>query len=201
MIHARGRGRPANEAASTRKKLLEAAARVFNTDGYFSTDTNKIARAAGFAPATFYRHFTDKKQIFLEAYVHWVAADWALIEDALQAQDEPRITARAIVEAHSAHHRRWTRFRLSMQALVASDPEARSFHFKVRAQQLARMRVLLASAGAPERRDGDLLYSFLSIERTLNALTDGDLEALGIEREEIVPRIESEIVFLLTGRR
>lgn len=196
----RGRGRPANEAASTRQKLLETAARLFNSDGYFNTDTNKIARAAGFAPATFYRHFTDKKQIFLEAYALWVAADWALIDDALRAQIEPRAIAQAIVEGHSVHHRQWVQFRLSMHGLIATDPEARAFHLKIRAEQLGRMRALLAATGAPERAKGDLLYSFLSIERSLNALTDGDLEALGIARDEVVPRIENEIVFLLTGR-
>jgi AcrR family transcriptional regulator len=199
MMELKARGRPANQTAATRQKLLETAARVFNTEGYFATDTNKIARAAGFAPATFYRHFADKKQVFLEAYAHWVAADWALIEDALRARDEPRAIAHALVEAHSAHHRAWVKFRLSMHGLVATDPEARAFHFKVRAQQIDRMRALLAAAGAPPRTTGDLLYSFLSIERTLNALTDGDLEALGIAREEVVPRIEDEIVFLLTG--
>jgi AcrR family transcriptional regulator len=200
MMELKVRGRPANQATATRQKLLATAARVFNKDGYHGTDSNKIARAAGLAPATFYRHFADKKQIFLEAYARWVAADWALIEDALRAHATPRATARALVEAHSAHHREWVQFRLSMHSLIATDAEARAIHFRVRAEQIERMRALLAEAGAPPRTAGELLYSFLSIERSLNALTDGDLEALGIAREEVVPRIENEIVFLLTGQ-
>lgn len=194
------RGRPANEAAPTRAKLLAAAAAIFNTDGYFATDTNKIARAAGFAPATFYRHFRDKRHIFLEAYAHWVGTDWAIIEAAVRAGPSPRNIARKMVAAYLAHHGKWVQFRLSMHGLVATDPEARAFHLKARAEQLKRLQALLSTAGAPRHAPGDLLYSFLSIERAANAVTDGDIDALGIFRKEVVKRIENEIVYLLTGK-
>src|SRR5690606_17709581 len=44
----------------TRERLIAAAAEVINRDGYFGTDSNAIARAAGYSPATFYKHFEDK---------------------------------------------------------------------------------------------------------------------------------------------
>ena len=47
------------QSADTRERLVAAAAAVFNRDGYHGTDSNRLARAAGYAPATFYKHFPD----------------------------------------------------------------------------------------------------------------------------------------------
>jgi len=46
---------------NTRQDLVEAAIAEFETVGFEGTNTNRIARAAGYAPQTFYRHFDDKK--------------------------------------------------------------------------------------------------------------------------------------------
>ena len=61
----------------TRSKLVEAAGRLFNSVGYFGTDSNRIAREAGHAPGTFYVHFADKREIFLEVYRGWVSSGMA----------------------------------------------------------------------------------------------------------------------------
>ena len=50
----------------TRSALLHAAEQIFREVGYYGTDSNRIARAAGYAPATFYKHFENKLEIFLE---------------------------------------------------------------------------------------------------------------------------------------
>ena len=52
-------------APSTGEKLIAAAAAEFDDHGFLGTDTNKIARRAGFAPQTFYRWHKDKTAIFL----------------------------------------------------------------------------------------------------------------------------------------
>src|SRR5437773_1678266 len=59
------------ESNSTAAKLVAAAAREFNRHGFFGTDSNKIARRAGYAPQTFYRWFADKTEIFLAVYRAW----------------------------------------------------------------------------------------------------------------------------------
>ncbi len=60
----------------TRDRLVAAAARAFNRAGYHGTDSNRIARAAGYAPATFYKHFADKRAIFVAATRAQQAADY-----------------------------------------------------------------------------------------------------------------------------
>src|SRR5262249_38613822 len=86
------RGRP----EETRERLITAAARVFNSAGYHGTDSNRLARAAGYAPATFYKHFPDKRAIFLATYEAWVTAEWAEVEREVQAARTPAEAARRI---------------------------------------------------------------------------------------------------------
>src|ERR1700752_2615921 len=69
------RGKPSD----TRARLVTTAAAVFNRVGYHGTDSNRLARAAGYAPATFYKHFAHKRAIFLAAYEAWVTAEWEAI--------------------------------------------------------------------------------------------------------------------------
>ena len=60
---------------ATRAALVRAALEVFNQVSFHDTDTNKLARAAGYSPGTFYRHFPDKRSIFLAAYALWLVEE------------------------------------------------------------------------------------------------------------------------------
>src|SRR3981189_941127 len=57
--------RRVRDAQESRRLLVEAAAQIFNSDGFHGTDTNRIAKAAGYTPGTFYTHFPDQRAIFL----------------------------------------------------------------------------------------------------------------------------------------
>jgi AcrR family transcriptional regulator len=151
------------DPAETRKKLIAAAAREIERHGYHGTDTNKIARAAGYAPGTFYKHFPDKRAILLAAHEAWVSAEW----DAIDA----RATPDAIIDFVLDHHRRWRGLRASLRVLVLTDPTVRRFHRAQRRRQLARM------GGRP---GGALLL--LEVERVADAIADGELASLGVSR-------------------
>src|SRR5258707_5965558 len=97
---------------STREKLLDAARRLFNSDGFLATDTNKIARAAGFAPQTFYRHFGDKTEAFLEVYDTWWKSELAALGQLRQPG-----SAEKAAQVTLAFHRRWRIFRRSLRHL------------------------------------------------------------------------------------
>jgi AcrR family transcriptional regulator len=74
----------------TRARLVDAAEAEFNAHGFDGTDTNRIARRAGYAPQTFYRHFADKTAVFLAVYDRW----WRNESDAIRS-DIARPGARA----------------------------------------------------------------------------------------------------------
>ncbi len=53
-------------ARKTYEALLEAAEKVFVAKGFDATQTPDIAAEAGVSVGSFYRYFTDKREIFLE---------------------------------------------------------------------------------------------------------------------------------------
>ena len=57
-----------DEVKTTPERLIAAAAAEFREAGFAGTDSNRIARRAGFAPQTFYRWFKDKTEIFIAVY-------------------------------------------------------------------------------------------------------------------------------------
>jgi AcrR family transcriptional regulator len=186
----RRRNRRARDADATRDRLVAAAAEVFNRDGYHATDSNKIARAAGYAPASFYKHFRDKREIFLAAYSHWVETEWAAIQREW-ASDAPRASRpRRIVAAVVEHHRRWAGFRRSLRALADSDEVVRDFRLGRRDAQLAFLRALThRRASAAERADD--LWTLLVFERVCDAIADGETAALGVAEAPLLRRLEA----------
>ena len=53
----------ASELSSTQQKILDAAVRVFSEKGFAGATTSEIAREAGVAEGTIFRHFGTKKGI------------------------------------------------------------------------------------------------------------------------------------------
>jgi AcrR family transcriptional regulator len=165
------RGRP----EETRARLVAAAADVFNREGYDGTDSNRIAAAAGYSPGTFYKHFVDKKQIFLVVYAEWVAAEWRELADTLADADSEAELAARIVEIFVTHHRKWRGIRASLQ----------------RKTQLAELASLRRGGGRGSReRDALLLFT---VERVADSLADGEAAALELDRVA-VQRLLVELV-------
>ncbi len=55
-----------DETCSTRDKILETALRLFSKEGYLGATTREIAREAGIAEVTLFRHFPSKEKLFEE---------------------------------------------------------------------------------------------------------------------------------------
>lgn len=78
------------QADLTRQRLVWAALELFTTQGFHETTTPQIAKKAGVAEGTIYRHFTSKQHCFNELYR--AAARWAgkLVKDADALKVGPR---------------------------------------------------------------------------------------------------------------
>src|SRR5260370_19099955 len=57
---------PRMRKADRKRQLMAQAKHLFVTLGYQNTTTEKIARAAGVSEPVLYRHFENKKALFLE---------------------------------------------------------------------------------------------------------------------------------------
>ena len=167
----------------TRRRLVAAAAEEFNRAGYEGTDSNRLARAAGYAPGTFYKHFRDKREIFLAVYAEWVDREWEEVSAALDLAGGAVPRAERIVDLLLAHHRRWSGLRASLRMLTAADPEVREFYRAQRRRQFELLARLRAAAGDPPRtREQDALLLF-TLERTADAMGEDEAEALGLSAE------------------
>src|SRR5262245_6366716 len=62
------------EAAQTRRRIVEAASRELRKNGIVATGLNDLMKAAGLTHGGFYKHFESKDQLVAEAYAEAVAA-------------------------------------------------------------------------------------------------------------------------------
>jgi len=166
-----------------RQALIEAALREFEDHGYDETHSNAIAKRAGYAPQTFYRHFADKLEIFLVVYKAWSDAG---IEGALAAGDVES-HARSLVE----HHRSHRVFRRSLRMLTVSDPRVMAARTEARNAQMAAIAGRLEGFAAKSR--AGQLTALLMIERICDAIADEEFAAAGISPEAAM----SELTLLL----
>jgi AcrR family transcriptional regulator len=184
--------------AQTRERLVAAAATLFNRVGYHGTDSNRIARFAGYSTGVFYKHFKDKREIFLAAYEAWVASEWkAVATEISSASATPNILARRLVALSIDFHTQWRGLRSSLLELVLVDAGVRRFYRKQRKCQLDFMAELRTKIGAPRRtREEDAIHLFTT-ERTFDAIASGELRDLGLDRGTVIEAMVQKVVSLL----
>lgn len=157
----------------TELKLIQAAMAEFAEYGYSGTDSNKIARRAGFAPQTFYRWFKDKITIFIAAYRLWEENEWLVLTTLMQQQAAPLQIAQAVITQHRDH----LLFRRSLRQLAVEHPQVRQARAESRLRQVERIRLWLG-ASAPDT--ASLLLLLLQMERLADAIAEGELTDVGV---------------------
>ena len=169
----------ARDPATTAAALLDAAEREFNAHGFDGTDTNRIARAAGYAPQTFYRHFEDKRAVFLAVYERWWQGESTALEEA--GGGEPP-SGEAAARIALAFHTKWRGFRRALRHLAIVDPKVRAARTAARKAQIARIR---GYRGNSARSDQALAAALLKAERICDAAAEGELADLGLAAQDI----------------
>ena len=181
----------------TRQRIVAAAATLFNRLGYHGTDSNHIAKEAGYATGTFYKHFRDKREVFLAVYERWVDTEWQAIDAELSRLSTPRETAERIVRLSIQFHTEWRGLRASLMELIFSDIEARKFFRKQRRRQLdfiAKLRCRLSLS--PRSREHDAVHLFLT-ERVYDAFGQGEIQAVGLDETIILESMIDTVSDLL----
>ncbi len=171
-----GRAAIRASSAQTRAKLIGAAVKEFNQHGYFATDTNKIARRAGFAPQTFYRWFRDKTEIFVAAYRLWEEQEREMLSKLIAA----RAPASELVEAAVAHHRAHRTFRRSLRTLSYEEPEVRTARAQSRLRQIESIKSWIKPARPSTAEIATIL---LQMERLADALAENEFDDLGTDEK------------------
>jgi len=183
--------------AQTRTRLVAASARLFNRVGYHGTDSNQIAREAGYSTGVFYKHFTDKRDIFLAAYETWVASEWKAVENELSSGATREATARRLVDLTLDFHTRWKGLRASLLELVFTDAKVRRFYRDQRRHQLDLMAKIRKNMGAPSRRREQDAIHLYTMERVGDAIARNELRDLRLNREIVVAALVKKVADLL----
>jgi AcrR family transcriptional regulator len=175
--------RRTRDAQESRRLLVEAAGKIFNSVGFHGTDTNRIAKAAGYTPGTFYTHFPDKKTIFLEVYQAWV--DSELIDLAAGFRSKGPGHRERLARTILNHHKKWKTFRASLRALYAIDPEVRTARLAQRARQIDAVIAISVEAGREPLSRSRIYCNLLIVEVICDSIADGNLQALKIKESEM----------------
>lgn len=92
-----GRRSQAERRGATRRRLLEAAARVFASKGYRAATVLDIVTEAGVSTGALYNHFPGKREVYLavfdERFIDWSASYHAALEPSANADDALRNAA------------------------------------------------------------------------------------------------------------
>jgi AcrR family transcriptional regulator len=168
---ARGR---TGQQQDTAARLVAAAAKEFNKHGFDGTDSNKIARRAGFAPQTFYRWFRDKTAIFVAVYRHWEDEENRVI-GGLLAKGAPMSE---LIEAIVDHHRAYRLFRRSLRQLALENAVVRKARAESRRRQIEETQ---RWAGPEARPAPEIAALLLQVERLCDGLAEGELADLGVD--------------------
>ncbi len=172
-----------------RQALIEAALREFEEHGYDETHSNAIAKRAGYAPQTFYRHFADKLEIFIAVYEDWSDAG---IQGAVAAGDVERY-ARSLIDHHRAHRV----FRRSLRMLTVSEPRVMAARTRARHAQMAAMAARLPGFAA--KSPAAQLAGLLIIERLCDAIADEEFATAGISSHAATKELVTFLLSLSSG--
>jgi AcrR family transcriptional regulator len=168
-------GAPSDAAGQgTSQRLLAAAADEFNEHGFSGTDTNRIARRAGFAPQTFYRWFEDKIDVFIKVYEAWQTTEAHVLGGLLREDATDLDLARAAV----AQHRAFLKFRRSLRLLSLDHPKVRAARAESRLRQLKQIRML---QGERPAGDAELAALLLQMERLADSLAEGEIVDMNLD--------------------
>lgn len=87
----------AERRGSTRRRLLESAARVFARKGYQAATVLDIVTEAGVSTGALYNHFAGKREVYLavfdERFIDWSASYRAAVDPSVDTDDAIRKAA------------------------------------------------------------------------------------------------------------
>ena len=82
----------------TRRRIVEKAARVFNTKGYFGSSMSDLVREIGLEKGGIYNHFASKEELALEAFDYAAGTMRERFREALEGKEEALERLFAVVD-------------------------------------------------------------------------------------------------------
>src|SRR5258708_23604523 len=93
------------EAAETRERIVDSAAREFRQNGIAETGINDLMQAAGLTHGGFYKHFESKDQVVGEAVKRSFEQTLANMESSAEGKTPEAALSTLVTKYLSANHR------------------------------------------------------------------------------------------------
>jgi AcrR family transcriptional regulator len=168
----------AERSEDTRRRLLEAARRVFVQRGFHATTLEQVADAAGYTKGAVYSQFESKADLFFALLDRRVEDRLAEIRSAGALASSPEelgsIMGRQWVRGAKADMG-WQLLALEFRVHVARNPELRERYMSIH----ARLRDAIADALAAEFRSAGLEPPIAPVDMARAALAIGQGGLLG----------------------
>src|SRR6202140_265156 len=138
-LAARSRTHQSDRTRATRRKLLDAAKRIFAQDGFEAARLEDIAAGAGYTRGAFYANFKSKEDIFFALFEEWVRERIESLTSALRRHSDPgeKLVSLRTHYAELATDRRLVLISMEFKLFALRHPEAharlRSRHRRIRA--------------------------------------------------------------------
>ncbi len=135
----RSRTRQTERTRATRRKLLDAAKRIFAQDGFEAARLEDIAAGAGYTRGAFYANFKSKEDIFFALFEEWVGERIETFTSAARRHSDPaeKLAALRTHYAELATDRRLVLISMEFKLFALRHPEAharlRNRHRRIRA--------------------------------------------------------------------
>jgi AcrR family transcriptional regulator len=137
---------------NARERLVRAAVDLFAEQGYEATTVNEIAeRAGGLTKTTFFRHFSDKREVL---FVAGQEIHGQLVADAIAAAPESATPLQVVAAAVDALAATFTEdrreFSARLRAVIAASGELRERAMTKRAALAEDVTSALRKRGVPD---------------------------------------------------
>jgi len=96
--------RSGEKGRQKKEAIIEATLTIYGNRGYYLTSIRDITRAAGISSPTFYRHFRDKRELFVETIEYVVKNFKQEIRDSLKNEKDLTRRSRVMFETFYAHY-------------------------------------------------------------------------------------------------
>ncbi|MDG4797590.1 TetR/AcrR family transcriptional regulator [Micromonospora sp. WMMD1082] len=145
-------------AATTRDRILDAAARVMRERGLANATTRQIAATAGYSEAALYKHFASKTELFVAVLNERVPGEFGALLGGLATRAGAGSVRDTLCEVASA----------AIDFYASTFPIAASIFSEP--QLLAAHRDALRARGAGPQRVNDAIAGYLRAERDLGRI-------------------------------
>lgn len=158
-----------------KNNIIKSAYELFNTEGYFKTDTTLIAKHAGVATGTIYCYFLDKKSILYEVidlYFNNLKAKLILSFNDIQYKDLNEVV-NFLIYSFIGNISSSKKLRRELIAVSSTDIEIDEFYINKKIEMISTLSSLLQDISINFRyQEADSLFLYDVLEMIADQFTN-----------------------------